>query len=101
MRVPTTLNSSSREPIPNALSTTRSFLPSATHLLAQGVRSSGHADKASWDAKADFLDALAIGYIEDVLEVHRDHELMLTPAICSCIVDYGAGIPRHGVQATT
>jgi hypothetical protein len=56
-------------------------------LAAQGVRSSGHADKASWEAKADFLDAMAIGYVEDVLEVYKERELVLTPAICSCLAD--------------
>ena len=56
-------------------------------LAAQGVRSSGHADKASWEARAEFLDASAIGYVEDVLEVYKDRELMLTPAICSCLAD--------------
>lgn len=56
-------------------------------LAAQGVRSSGHADKASWEARAEFLDGLAIGYVEDMLEVYKDRELMLTPAICSCLVD--------------
>lgn len=56
-------------------------------LAAQGVRSSGHADKASWEARADFLDALAIGYVEDVLEVYKERELGLSPAICSCLVD--------------
>jgi hypothetical protein len=56
-------------------------------LVIQGVRSSGHADKASWEARADFLDALAIGYVEDVLEVYKERELGLTPPICSCLVD--------------
>ena len=55
-------------------------------LAAQGVRSSGHADKASWETRADFLDALAIGYVEDVLEVYKERELALTLAVCSCIV---------------
>src|SRR5690242_9485874 len=56
-------------------------------LAAQGIRSSGHADKASWEARADFLDALAIGYVEDALAVYKERELGLTPAICSCLVD--------------
>jgi len=56
-------------------------------IAAQGVRSSGHADGASWEAKADFLDAPAIGYVEDVLEVYKERELALTPVICSCLVD--------------
>jgi hypothetical protein len=56
-------------------------------LAAQGVRSSGHADKASWEARADFLDALAIGYVEDVLEVYNERELVLTLAVCSCLAD--------------
>ncbi len=60
-------------------------------LAAQGVRSSGHADKASWDTRADFLDALAIGYVEDVLEVYKERELALTQAVCSCIVDTAYG----------
>ncbi len=56
-------------------------------LAAQGVRSSGHADKASWEARADFLDALAVGYIEDVLEVYKERELALPLAVCSCLAD--------------
>jgi hypothetical protein len=54
---------------------------------AQSVRSSGHADKASWEAKAEQLDGLAIGCVEDVLEVYRERELALTPAICSCLAE--------------
>jgi hypothetical protein len=56
-------------------------------LAAQGVRSSGHADKASWEAKADFLDSLAIGFVEDVLDVYKERELALTPAICSSLTE--------------
>lgn len=56
-------------------------------LAAQGVRRSGHADKASWDAKAEFLDALAIGCVEDVLAVYEERELVLTPPICTCLAE--------------
>lgn len=56
-------------------------------LAAQGVRSSGYADKASWEARAEFLDALALGYVEDVLEVYEERQLVLTSAICSCLMD--------------
>ena len=54
---------------------------------AQGVRSSGHADKASWDARAEFLDSLAIGYVEDVLQVYEERQMALTSAICSCLAE--------------
>ncbi len=54
---------------------------------AQAARGSGHADKASWDAKAEQLDSLAIGLVEDVLDVYKERELALTPAICSSLTE--------------
>lgn len=56
-------------------------------LAAQGVRSSGYADMASWNAKAEFLDGLALGHVEDVLAIYRERELVLTPTVCSCLTE--------------
>lgn len=50
-------------------------------------RSSGHADKASWVAKTEQLDGLAIGCVEDVLTVYEERELLVTPAVCTCLKD--------------
>lgn len=52
---------------------------------ARGILRSGMTYKAEWDTKAEFLDTLAVGHVEEALEACKLYEVELTPALCACL----------------
>lgn len=55
------------------------------YAAAHGVVRSGAVYQAEWDLKSEFLDKLAMGYVESALEALRLYEVELTTQICACL----------------
>lgn len=54
---------------------------------ARGHVRSGGTCAAQWNLRAEYLDATAIGFVEDLLTVYEERELALTPTTCTCIAN--------------